>query len=41
MVEEHEACTQTTVHPMSHAGLGVYLLLFWEAPFVRMGPEAT
>lgn len=41
MVEEHEACTQTTVRRVSHAGPGVHLLLFWEAPFARMGPEAT
>lgn len=41
MVEEHEGCTQTTVRPVSHAGLGVHLLLFWEAPLLRMGPEAT
>ncbi|XP_056600431.1 ST3 beta-galactoside alpha-2,3-sialyltransferase 3b isoform X9 [Triplophysa dalaica] len=41
MIKDHEAYTQTTVHPVSHAGLGVHLLLIWEAPFACMGPEAT
>lgn len=41
MIKDHEAYTQTTVRPVSHAGLGVHLLLFWEAPFACMGPEAT
>lgn len=41
MTEENEAHTQAAVHPVPHAGPGLYLLLLREAASARVGPEAS
>lgn len=39
MTGDHEAHAQAAVRPVPHAGLGLYLLLLWEATYTRVGSE--
>lgn len=41
MTEDNEACTQAAVHPVPHAGPGLYLLLLREAASTHVGTEVS